>query len=129
VARESRVNVETVRFYERKGLVARPAREGGGFRKYPREVVRRIRFIRSGKALGFTLKEIEELLALRVSGATRCEDVRRRAEKKIRTIDEKLRELERMKRALEGLTAACRGKRKTSACPILDALGEREGEP
>lgn len=127
VAKESGVNVETVRFYERRGLVAQPSRAGGGFRKYPREVVRRIRFIQSGKALGFTLKELEELLALRVNRSARCEDVRRRAEEKLQAIDAKLRELERMKLALEGLTAACRRKRTTSVCPILDALDEREG--
>ena len=126
VARLARVGVETIRFYEREGLVAKPPRTPSGYRQYPKETVARIRFIRRAKKLGFTLKEIKELLALRVDPGTTCGDIRRRAKAKIAAIQEKVAALEKMKEALEKLAVQCRGKGPTSECPILEALEEEE---
>lgn len=129
VARQSGVDVETIRFYERKGLIPQPPRPESGFRRYPQEAVTRIRFIRRSKALGFSLREIKELLSLRVDSKTTCDEVRGRAEAKIADIEGKVRHLREMKRALAKLTAACRGKGPTAECPILEALGEPDRTP
>src|SRR6516225_5956868 len=122
VARSAGVGVETVRFYERQGLLEEPARRESGYRQYPEDVVARLRFIKRAKELGFSLKEIKELLALRVDPTTTCREVKERAEAKITDIEGKIASLLRMKKALVKLTATCRGKGPTSECPILDAL-------
>ncbi len=124
VARQSGVGVETVRFYEREGLIPQPSRPESGFRRYTQDAVSRIRFIQRSKALGFSLKEIKELLSLRVDSATSCGEVKKRAEEKIADIERKIHTLREMKDALAKLTAACRGKGPTGACPILEALGK-----
>ncbi len=127
VARLAGVGVETVRFYERQGLVEEPPRRASGYRQYPVETVSRIRFIRRAKELGFSLKEIRELLELRIDPKTTCEDIRRRADAKIDDIAERIATLRRMKAALERLTAACRrGRGPVSGCPILEALEDGE---
>ncbi len=122
------VRVETVRFYERQGLLPAPPRKRSGYRQYPREAVARVRFIRRAKQLGFTLREIAELLALRVDPDKTCADVRAMAREKIADVEAKLHELERIRIALERLSRQCRGKGPTSECPILDAIetGEQE---
>ncbi len=122
VAHLGGVGVETVRFYEREGLIEEPPRTESGYRQYPHETVSRIRFIRRAKELGFSLREIRELLALRLDPDTSCEDIRLRAEAKIADIEEKVRTLRRMKKALAKLTAACSGRSPVSECPILEAL-------
>src|SRR4051794_20492053 len=107
LARRAGVGVETVRFYERQGLLEEPDRRASGYRQYPEEVVARLRFIRRAKDLGFTLGEIKELLALRLDpGATRA-DVRRQAEDKLAAIAAKIHDLQRMQAALRRLTDAC----------------------
>ena len=134
VARRSGVGVETVRFYERRGLLDRPARPQRGFRSYPAETVERIRFIREAQAIGFSLDEIRELLELRADPNADCERVRRRAEAKTRQLDAKLRLLLNMRRALELLVAACPGEGPVTRCTILDAISRararalRDGE-
>ena len=130
VAKRCGVGVETVRFYEREGLVVQPSRPESGFRRYPPETVARVRFIQRSKALGFSLREIGDLLSLRVDQAATCTEVRTRAEAKIGDIEKKIETLLGMKRALEKLTAACRKREPTGDCPILEALGDnmREGE-
>ena len=127
VARQAGIGVETVRFYEREGLLQEPSRRASGYRQYPEDVVARLRFIRRAKELGFSLKEIKELLALRVDPTTTCWEVKEQAEAKITDIDGKIASLLRMKRALVKLTATCRGQGPTSECPILDAL-DKEAE-
>jgi MerR family mercuric resistance operon transcriptional regulator len=122
LAREARVNVETVRFYERRSLMPRPPRRASGYREYPQEAVRRIRFIQRAKELGFSLREIAELLRLRVDPGRSCADVKRQAGTKLADIETKLHELRRMKAALEKLSAECSGRGPTSQCPLLDAL-------
>ena len=125
LANRGGVNLETVRYYERRGLLPKPPRTPAGYRTFDAGAVRRLRFIRQAQALGFSLKEIKELLALRLDPRASCADVRRRAEAKIADIDEKLRALRAMKRALVCLTAACAGRGPVSACPILESLEER----
>jgi MerR family mercuric resistance operon transcriptional regulator len=120
------VGVETVRFYERQGLIDEPPRRVSGYRQYPPEAVARIRFIRRAKKLGFSLKEIKELLALRLDPHTTCGDVRDRAEEKLADIRQKIAALDGMRAALERLTAACDGDGSVSDCPILEALEETE---
>ena len=122
VARLAEVGVETVRFYERQGLIAEPPRKESGYRQYPRAAVSRIHFIKRARALGFSLDEIGELLSLRVDPNTTCKDVRVRAEAKIADIEEKITTLQNMRKALVELTAACDGRGPASECPVLQAL-------
>lgn len=122
VAKQAGVGVETVRFYERKGLIEEPPRRDSGYRQYSPEFVRRIRFIKRAQELGFSLKEIAELLSLRVDPHTTCRDVKRRTEAKIIDVERKLKDLQRVKKTLIKLAAACSGSGPTSQCPILDAL-------
>jgi Hg(II)-responsive transcriptional regulator len=122
VARRAGVGVETVRFYERQGLLEEPARKASGYRQYDEEVVARLRFIRRAKELGFSLREISGLLALRHDPTATRADVRRRAEAKIADIEAKVRDLQRMRDALLQLTATCRGHGSVGTCPILEAL-------
>ena len=123
LAQSAGVGVETVRFYERKGLLEVPSRGESGYRRYPPGTLTRLRFIRQAKELGFTLPEIQELLSLRTSPAASCAEVQERIQAKIDTVEEKIRSLERMKRALHGMAGIClSGASPTSECPILDAL-------
>lgn len=126
LARQAQVNVETVRYYERRGLMPEPPRRESGYRQYSEPDVARIRFIKRAQTLGFTLKEISELLSLRVDPKTTCGDVKGRAEVKIANVEEKIRDLQRMKKALIKLTASCRGRGPTSKCPILEMLGSED---
>ena len=127
VAKKGGVNLETIRYYERRGLLPKPPRTPSGYRLFAPGDVRRLRFIKHAQALGFSLKEVKELLALRVTPGVSCADVRVRAEGKIRDIEAKLRALAAMKKALGRLTAACAGRGSVSQCPILDSLDAEEG--
>ena len=128
LARSAGVGVETVRFYERKGLLEEPSRGESGYRQYPSGSLTRLRFIRQAKELGFTLPEIHELLSLRVSPTASCAAVQERIAAKMDTIQEKIDSLRRMKRALSGMAALCVSEAlPTGECPILDAL-EKEAE-
>ena len=146
------VNFETIRYYEQQGLILKPARSAGNYRLYPADAVRRVRFIRRAQDLGFTLREIKELLALRASPRTRCGQVYARAQAKIANIDEKLKTLRAMRRALAHLMSDCGGgagssvrpppgegvgvrrsgaalppaaePRRRTSCPILEALDD-----
>ena len=124
LAGEAGVNVETIRFYERKGLIPEPPRSASGYRQYTEQDVARIKFIKRAQVLGFTLKEVSELLALRVDPETTCAQVKVQAERKIAQIDEKMHALVAMKSALQKLAATCTGAGPLSACPILDYLEE-----
>ena len=123
VARAAGVNVETVRFYERKGLVEQPRSPEHGFRRYDHGVVDRIRFIKRAQELGFTLAEVDELLSLQDVGS--CGDVRPVAEEKLAQVRAKLRDLHRVRRALEEYLVACEGTAPDASCPILDSLAGR----
>ncbi|MBI2301258.1 MAG: MerR family transcriptional regulator [Armatimonadetes bacterium] len=124
VARQAGVGLETVRFYEREGLLAAPPRNAQGHRLFPAETVRRIRFIKRGQELGFTLSELRDLLDLRITGQASCGEVRQRALQKIEVIDRKLAALHRMREALAALVSECDEGSDIAACPILEALDE-----
>lgn len=122
VAGQAGVNLQTVRYYERRGLIPEPPRTAGGFRQYGPEAVARIRFVKRAQELGFTLDEIEELLDLRADMGADSAEVKRLAEAKAADIAAKIRDLERMKQTLDALAAACSGEGTTSNCSILQAL-------
>lgn len=124
VAKKTDVGLETIRFYEREGLIESPPRRPSGYRAYPPETVARVRFIRTAKELGFSLKEIGELLSLRVDPVGSCEEIRTIAESKITGIDERIRTLQKIRRTLRKLVAACESREPTSECPILESLGK-----
>ena len=124
VARRAGVGVETVRFYERQGLLNEPSRQQSGYREYDEDVVAQLRFIRRAKQLGFTLKEIKELLSLRRDPETPAADLKDRAEAKLADITGKLRALQNMKEALLTLTCACSGRGTVADCPLLHALDQ-----
>ena len=128
VAKQGGVNLETVRYYERRGLLPKPPRTATGYRAFEPDAVRRLRFIRQAQALGFSLHEIKELLALRVKAGVSSADVRRRAEAKLVDIDEKLKTLRAMKKVLTRFTESCSGGGPISRCPILAALEREEGQ-
>ena len=127
VAKQVGLGIETIRFYERTGLLEEPPRNDSGYRQYPPEAVVKLRFIKKAKQLGFSLQEIGELFALRQSRQATCSDVRAQAEEKIRTIEIKIKDLTKMKEALTELTCQCDGDGPVSQCPILTAL-EPTGE-
>jgi len=124
VAGQAGVGVETVRFYERSGLIDQPPRTGAGYRKYPEETVRRIRFIRHAKELGFSLKEIGELLDLQNDPAATCGDIQKRAEAKLDDIGRRIKELEKMRDVLAGLVESCSHNKPIGECPILSVVEE-----
>jgi len=125
LAKEAKVNVETVRYYERRGFMPEPPRRESGYRQYSQDSVARIRFIKRAQELGFSLKEISELLSLRIDPDTTCGDIKKRAELKVTDIRGKIRTLQGMKRALAKLVSSCRGRGPTSECPILEMLDSK----
>jgi MerR family transcriptional regulator, copper efflux regulator len=126
VARRAGVGVETVRFYEREGELSEPPRRSSGYRQYPEQVVSRLHFIKRAQKLGFSLKEISELLLLRVDAQTSCEEVKQRTEAKIAEVEHKLVELQRMRQALLQVHSLCTGQGPTGRCPMLEALDQQE---
>jgi Hg(II)-responsive transcriptional regulator len=126
VAQRAGVGVETVRFYEREGLLEEPPRRASGYRQYPEQVVKRLHFIKRAQQLGFSLKEIMELLRLRVDAQTTCEEVKQRTEAKIAEVERKLVELQPMRQALLQVASLCTGQGPASACPMLDALDQQD---
>ena len=126
VARAAGVNIQTLRYYERRRLVRPPHRELNGYRRYGVESVRVVRFIKHAQRLGFTLREVQALLRLRDTRGTPCGQVRARAEEKIAEIAAKERQLAAMRQALETLVSSCRREGSRRECPILDALAAEE---
>ncbi len=101
LAKEAGVKIDTVRYYEKRGLIPKPPRKDSGYRMFREDAVKRIIFIKHAQEIGFSLHEIEELLFLRVSSKTTCREVKKRTEAKIAEVDEKILNLQRIKRALE----------------------------
>jgi MerR family copper efflux transcriptional regulator len=122
LAKQTDIGLETIRFYEREGLIESPPRRSSGYRAFPLETVPRVRFIRTAKELGFSLKEIGELLALRVDPVESCAHVKTIAEEKIADIEKRVRTLQRMRNTLRKLVTACEARIATSDCPILESL-------
>lgn len=120
------VHVETVRYYERRGLLPKP-RRSRGWHRYDEAALRTLRFVKRAQELGFSLEEIRDLLALRATSSPRtCARVRARAEEKLATVNEKIRDLVSIRDVLAELTRACPSDGAAS-CPILSALAVHEG--
>lgn len=124
LAKAAGVQLSTIRYYERRGLVKPAARRASGYREYDHDAVRRVRFIRHAQELGFALADIAELLALRMNTKGSCADVRRRAQRKLADIESRIISLNRMRSTLEKLVESCSEKAPTSECPILDAIDD-----
>jgi MerR family copper efflux transcriptional regulator len=124
VAQEAGVNIDTIRYYERRGLLEEPGRRPSGYRVYGVEAVQIIRFIRRAQDLGFTLDEIQDLLRLRTTTRGKRDDVRALAQAKVRDISLKVAQLTAMKEALEVLLTSCACKTGEPECPILEALDD-----
>jgi MerR family copper efflux transcriptional regulator len=122
VARDAGVGIDTIRYYEREGLLPPPRRRASGYRDYDRGTVDRLKFIRRAKALGFTLDDIRELLALSADHEKGVRNVRQRAEQRLATLELRIQEMQRMRRGLKHLIARCPGRGDPEACPILHAL-------
>ena len=124
LAEAADVNPQTVRYYERRGLLPEPPRSPAGYRRYDIEDVRRLRFIKHAQEVGFTLREIDDLLSLRIDTHASRDEARRLAEAKIDEIDARIARLRQMRRALDRLVGACHAEAPESACPILEALDD-----
>jgi MerR family mercuric resistance operon transcriptional regulator len=122
LAKEANVNLETIRYYERRGLVPEPPRNKSRHRIYPQEAIKRVKFIKRSQALGFSLKEILELLSLRVEPGTTCGDIKARAETKIADVEKRIADLEKIRKALLRMSGKCIGKGPVGQCPILEEL-------
>ena len=129
VARQAKVNIDTLRYYEREGILPRPLRTPANYRLYTGDAVKRVRFVKRAQELGFSLSEIKELLLLRAAPRARCEAVRERAEAKMKDIAAKIASLNGIRAALAKLVQQCRGKAAITECPILESLEKgREAE-
>jgi Cu(I)-responsive transcriptional regulator len=122
VAKSAGLGIETVRFYEREGLIEPLTRTDSNYRLYSEEGIIRLRFIKRAKALGFSLKEIRELLLLRVDPGASKADVKEQVEAKIDDIKKKIKDLKQIQKTLETLDSCCDGHGSTVDCPILKAL-------
>jgi MerR family transcriptional regulator, copper efflux regulator len=126
VAELAKVHIETLRYYERRGLIEEPPRSASNYRLYPEDAVRRLRFIKRAQELGFSLKDIKELLSLRAAPQAECGEIRAHAEAKIKDINEKIGALMAMKSALSNLVTECSGEGSLTDCPILESLDTME---
>ena len=122
LAKRAGVGVETIRFYEREGLLAAPGRLPSGYRQYPPEAVERVKFLRRAQRLGFTLREAKELLAFRDDPDAGSADVRVKATEKLADIDTRIADLQEMRVELGRLVEACDGDGPATACPIISAI-------
>ncbi len=119
VASELGINIETVRFYERRGLIDQPIKPEVGYRHYPDDTVNRIRFIKRSQELGFALDEIANLLSLNDKP---CSQVQELAEQKLSAVKEKMADLQRLEKALNGLLVQCDNNEDDNRCPIIESL-------
>ncbi|MBV9847258.1 MAG: MerR family DNA-binding protein [Kutzneria sp.] len=124
LASSAGVNVQTLRYYERRGLLAEPARSGSGYRAYPGEAVRIVRFIRRAQRLGFTLAEVETLLGLAGGGPDRCAATRALATEKLSDLENRIAELCFMRDSLRNLVRTCGRPAAQRDCPLLGELEE-----
>lgn len=122
LAARAGVNIQTVRFYERRGILPKPTRTASGYRVYSAEAVRMIRFVKRAQTLGFTLDEVEDLLRLRNNRRSSCAQVKVAGQTKMDDVEAKIAGLQAMKRALAVLLASCERNDRDRACPILEAL-------
>jgi len=126
LAKWAGVGIDTVRYYERSGLLAPKARLASGYRRYSAAELARLRFIRRAQALGFTLREVRELLAL--SGRRDVARVKRAAQERLANVEQRMADLQRVREGLRSLIDACPGHGRAQDCPILKALGSDESD-
>lgn len=126
LAHAADVGVETIRFYERKGLIPEPPRTQAGYRQYPSDSVDRVMFVRRAQRLGFALREISELLELRVDEVAACGSVEAQAREKLEQVAGKIEALQLIETALQNLVEACKSREPTGACPILEELDQAD---
>jgi|TARA_R110002033_G_C3890053_1_gene238756 MerR family mercuric resistance operon transcriptional regulator len=119
LAKTAGVNVETIRYYERRGLIRQPLKPAEGYRTYPNETLARILFIKRAQELGFTLEEINNLLSL---GESHCSEIQELAEARLASVREKINDLHRLEQVLEELVTKCRTNPDNAACPIVESL-------
>lgn len=130
MAKDSGVPVDTIRYYERIGLLPRRSSGRGGWRRYPEEMLARLRYIREGRAVGFTIRELRDLLRLSVTGAPRfCDSFDTAVHRKIDAIDQAMTRLTAQRARLEGFSRECRKRRSEHRCPILENLRPRSESP
>jgi Hg(II)-responsive transcriptional regulator len=122
LAKQAKLNTQTIRYYERRRLLLPSERSASGYRFYTSAELKRILFIKNAQDLGFTLKEIQELLSLRTKSSLSCGSVQKKAEKKLEDIRDKMRALNKMERVLVELVSDCKSKNLSSSCPILDKM-------
>jgi len=122
VADQAGVNVQTLRYYERRGLLPVPERSGSGYRSYDTQAVRTVRFVKRAQSLGFSLEEIEALLHLAAGGPDSCGAAKELATEKIDELDRKIADLAIMRDSLGQLVATCRRSRSRRLCPLLEAI-------
>lgn len=128
LAKGAGVNIDTIRYYERNGLLPKPVRRASGYREYTAADLDRLSFIRRSKELGFSLAEIAELLSLTAARSNDMRGVKRKAEERLAHVEFKIKELQRVRRGLKTLIAACPGHGELEGCPIVAALKRREDE-
>lgn len=128
LAKTLSISTDTIRLYERQGLIAEPPRSDNGYRHYPSNTIARLRFIQRAKTMGFTLKQIGELLAIQRTSQHTCDEVRQQAQHKLLDIEHKLNELQRLKAALEMLVHTCETPHAEDVCPLLQALEAQESD-
>lgn len=126
LAKAAQVNQQTIRYYEREGLLPEAPRRPSGYRMFSSDSVRRVRFIKRAQELGFSLAEIKDLLALRIDEERGSADARALAQRKIADIEQKIRTLQAMKKVLKNLSERCPGCGPTNECPILESLDPKE---
>ena len=124
LAQSARVNVETIRYYQRIGLLPLPKRDFGSVRRYSGDDLKRLRFIRRAQALGFSLDEVALLLGL--SDGKHCAETKALAERKLNTVEKKIADLTAIQKAIKGLVTQCSKGSRGCGCPIIDALVEDE---
>ena len=125
LARAAKVNLETLRYYERRGLIPKPPRNASGYRQFSQEDIARTKFIKRVQALGFSLREISDILSLRMEPGSTCGDMKARVEAKIEDVEHKIDALRQMKEVLLNLVSKCTGKGPIGDCPILEILGKK----
>lgn len=127
LAERGGVNLQTIRYYEREGLLPKPPRLKSGYRMFPETAVQRVRFIKRAQELGFQLSEVRQLLSIQIDPAKECSDVQRLAKAKVEDIEARIRTLQSMRRVLSNLADACPGRGPSSECPILESMEAKEG--
>ena len=124
LAKEAGVKIDTVRYYEKRGLIPKPPRKDSGYRMFKEDTIKRIAFIKHAQEIGFSLHEIEELLFVRVNSKTTCSEVKKMTEAKIAEVESKILHLHRIKKALEKMVTICSANKRIGDCPILDMLDD-----